>query len=88
MTKRTRSTKKHLDEPVASPEGPPIVHSSVYLPAKVHEALREVAFRERVKIHDVIMEGIQAVLHQRGYRKLRPPARSRRRTSSIRLAHG
>jgi hypothetical protein len=29
--------------------------------------LRKVAFDERVKIHDLIMEGVEAVLRRRGY---------------------
>jgi hypothetical protein len=44
-----------------------VVHSSVYLPERVYEALRETAFKERSKIHDVIMEGIGLALKRRGY---------------------
>jgi hypothetical protein len=44
-----------------------IVHSSVYLPEAVHEALRGIAFRERIKIHDIILEGIDLALRKRGY---------------------
>jgi hypothetical protein len=29
--------------------------------------LRHAAFDERVKIHDIVMEGIEAALRQRGY---------------------
>jgi hypothetical protein len=43
------------------------VHTSLYLPRAVHDALRQAAFDERVKIHDVVMEGIEAALRQRGY---------------------
>jgi hypothetical protein len=32
-----------------------------------YEALRKIAFDERLKIHDVVMEGIDAVLRRRGY---------------------
>ena len=58
----------------AKPKGrqprPGIVHSSVYLPVAIHEALREVAFRERLKIHDIILEGIEMALRRnRGRRK-------------------
>ena len=35
---------------------PDIVHSSLYLPESVYEALREIAFRERCKIHDVVLK--------------------------------
>ena len=44
-----------------------MVHSSVYLPAAVHDALREAAFHERCKIHDIIMQGIDLALRKRGY---------------------
>jgi len=44
-----------------------IVHSSLYLPEPVYEALRKIAFDERVKIHDIVLEGIDAALRRRGY---------------------
>ena len=37
---------------------PDVVHSSLYLSEPVYEALRETAFKERRKIHDLVMEGI------------------------------
>jgi hypothetical protein len=46
---------------------PSIVHSSLYLPEPVYEALRKIAFEERIKIHDVVLEGIDAILRRRGY---------------------
>jgi hypothetical protein len=46
---------------------PDIVHSSLYLPEPVYEALRETAFQERCKIHDLVMEGIGLALRKRGY---------------------
>jgi hypothetical protein len=46
---------------------PDIVHSSLYLPESVYEALREAAFRERCKIHDLVMQGIDLALRKRGY---------------------
>ena len=55
---------------LATPERrprPDIVHSSVYLPEAVYEALREAAFKERCKIHDLIMEGVGMALRKRGY---------------------
>ena len=41
--------------------------SSLYLPEPVYEVLRRIAFEERVKIHDLVMEGIDAVLRRRGH---------------------
>jgi hypothetical protein len=44
-----------------------IVHSSLYLPEPVYESLRKIAFDERIKIHDLVLEGIDAALRRRGY---------------------
>ena len=38
-------------------------------PVAIQEALREAAFRERLKIHDIILEGIEVALRNRGRRK-------------------
>lgn len=46
---------------------PEVVHTSVYLPREVHRRLREIAFTRDVKVHDVIMEGIDAALQQHGH---------------------
>jgi hypothetical protein len=46
---------------------PDVVHSSVYLPGPVYEALRQVAFKERCKIHDLVMQGVELALRKRGY---------------------
>jgi hypothetical protein len=53
-------------EPAGGPR-PDIVHSSLYLPEPVYEALRETAFHERCKIHDLVLEGIGLALRKRGY---------------------
>jgi hypothetical protein len=47
---------------------PGIVHSSLYLPEALYEALRVAAFRERCKIHDIVLEGIELALRKRGRR--------------------
>ena len=44
-----------------------IKHTSVYLPEAAYEALRQVAFDERCKIHDLLMEGVELALKKRGY---------------------
>jgi hypothetical protein len=48
-------------------ERPPVIQSSLYLPEAVYEALRKIAFDERVKIHDLVVEGLDGVLKRRGY---------------------
>jgi hypothetical protein len=52
-------------KPAGRKPRPGIVHSSLYLPVATHEALREAAFRERVKIHDIVVEGIDMALRKR-----------------------
>jgi len=37
------------------------------LPEAAYEALREVAFKERAKIHDLVLQGIELSLRKRGY---------------------
>ena len=66
----TRTTQRHAGATGAAlkqPERPSIVHSSLYLPEPVYEALRKIAFEERLKIHDIVLEGIDAALRRRGY---------------------
>jgi hypothetical protein len=70
MAKRTPPAARR---PPVTPVGPRkragIVHTSLYLPKAVHEALRVAAFKERVKIHDILLEGIELALRKRGRRK-------------------
>ena len=70
-------------QPAGAPR-PDVVHSSLYLREPVYEALRESAFTEGCKFHDLVMEGIGLALRQRCY----PPGlRSEdRQEAMIRLA--
>ena len=52
-------------EPRAKREG--IVHTSIYVPKPAYQKLREIAFTQECKVHDVIMEGIDAVLQRYGH---------------------
>lgn len=65
-----RPTPRHAGATGAVPKQtgrPSIVHTSLYLPEPVYEALRKIAFEERLKIHDVVLEGIDLALRRRGY---------------------
>jgi hypothetical protein len=69
MAKRSKSRPTPSSAP-REPGGrprPDVVHSSLYMPEPVYEALREIAFHERLKIHDVVMQGIDLALRKRGY---------------------
>jgi hypothetical protein len=65
---RTRPTVSGVPtKPASRQPRPDVVHSSLYLPEPVYEALREAAFHERCKIHNLVMEGIGLALRKRGY---------------------
>jgi hypothetical protein len=70
MARRVSSPARRPAAPVATrkaADAPANVHTSLYLPGRVHDALRKIAYDERIKIHDLVMEGIDAVLKRRGY---------------------
>jgi hypothetical protein len=70
MAKRTKMPQPPSEAPrqaAGRQPRPDIVHSSLYLPEAVYEALRETAFKERCKIHDVVLQGIDLALRKRGY---------------------
>jgi hypothetical protein len=51
----------------ARPKREGIVHTSIYVPRPVYQKLREIAFTQERKVHDIIMEGIDAVLRKYGH---------------------
>lgn len=44
-----------------------ITKTTIYVPDAMHERLREIAYVERVKMHDLIMEGLDRVMENRGH---------------------
>jgi hypothetical protein len=66
MAKRRRSPSKEGSAP-AKPAGRWTRPDIIYLPEAAYEALRQVAFDERRKIHDLLMEGVELALKKRGY---------------------
>ena len=70
MAKRRRSPASRGSAPAKATgrwSRPDIKHTSVYLPEAAYEALRQVAFDERRKIHDLLIEGVELALKKRGY---------------------
>ena len=70
MAKRRRSPASGGSAPAKPADRWPrsdIKHTSVYLPEAAYEALRQVAFDERRKIHDLLIEGVELALKKRGY---------------------
>ncbi len=45
---------------------PGIKQQTAYLPEPVYELLRSLAFEERAKMHDYLMEGLDLVFQKRG----------------------
>jgi hypothetical protein len=65
--RRTPASRRSTPaEPVGRRPRPDIVHTSVYLPEATYEALRQIAFDERCRIHDLMIEGIGLALKKRG----------------------
>ncbi len=57
-----------MPQPAASrPKREGIQQTSLYLPVEVHERLREMAYVERVKFHDLVCEAIDGLLAERGH---------------------
>ncbi len=79
----TRATPGDAGAARKPPERPSIVHSSLYLPEPVYEALRKIAFEERIKIHDVVLEGIDLALRRRGYTSIKSLTADRKRLKPI-----
>jgi len=68
-TKR-RLTKVAKGAKPAAPRAPAqdsVVHTSLYVNASAFDALREIAFNQRRRIHDVVMDGVDLVLVKHGY---------------------
>ena len=72
MPKRTKTLSPSPSgpgRPLSRKPRPGIIHTSLYLPEAVYEGLRRAAFEERVKIHDIVLEGIGLAIRKRGRRK-------------------
>ena len=65
-----RPTEVAAPSSVAVAEGlqrrPEVKQQTVYLPLPVYEQLRRLAFEERVKMHQLLMEGLDRVFRDRG----------------------
>ena len=63
--------------PTRSSRRPEVKQQTVYLPLPVYEQLRRLAFEERVKMHQLLMEGLDRVFQARGLAGLRELERPR-----------
>lgn len=65
-TPKATAAKVQADAPPPVNEGE-FFRTSLYLSRAVHEKLREIAFHEHKKVHDLFVEGLDKVLGARGY---------------------
>lgn len=49
---------------------PRVIQQTLYLPPEVHEQLRRLAFEERRKMHDYLLEGLDQVFADRGLQSI------------------
>jgi hypothetical protein len=54
------------DSPPETGNRPGVKQQTTYLPLAVHEQLRRLAFEERAKMHDYLLEGLDLVFRKRG----------------------
>ncbi len=76
MSRKRTSLDAILNEPAPTPVEPPapapqatakpFKQQTIYLPVPVYEQLRRLAFEERVKMHSLLMEGLDRVFRDRG----------------------
>ncbi len=60
-------TSPQVTSSIERGEADGMFRTSLYLSRAVHDKLREIAFHERRKVHDLFMDGIDKVLAERGY---------------------
>lgn len=64
---KTEPKKKSVNKTVGSKDAESkIIKQTVYLPPEVYEQLRLLAFEERKKMHDYLVEGLDRVFKNRG----------------------
>jgi hypothetical protein len=65
---RTTSKVVKMEAPQRTPApASDLVRSSIYLSKAAHRRLKEIGLVEDKKVHDLIMEGIDAVIAKRGH---------------------
>ena len=64
--RRRRGNRRSRRRSCALPRRPDVKQQTVYLPLPVYEQLRRLAFEERVKMHQLLMEGLDRVFRDRG----------------------
>jgi hypothetical protein len=66
---QTQAEEPHVSTAAKRPEAgnrPGFRQQTAYLPLAVHEQLRRLAFEERAKMHDYLLEGLDLVFRMRG----------------------
>lgn len=67
---KTASPIEKSQKETTAEEKKEIVKSTVYVPAAVYDQWRELAFTERKKMHDYLIEGLNRVFKDRGLKPI------------------
>jgi hypothetical protein len=61
---------EQVPKKTVTPGKPRIIKQTLYLPEVVHEQLRILAFHEKVKQHDLLIEGLNMMFKSRGAKSI------------------
>ena len=56
--------------PITGGKRPAVRQQTVYLPIPVYEQLRRLAFEERAKMHDFLIQGLDLVFKEKGLKSV------------------
>ena len=66
LDRKVKDESAAVDRKAVVSEGKDIAKTTVYVPRAVFEQWRELAFTERKKMHDYLVEGLERVFQDRG----------------------
>jgi hypothetical protein len=66
IVKQPEDKERYVNEARTSSKRPTVKQQTAYLPLVVYEQLRILAFEERRKMHDYLLEGLDLVFKERG----------------------
>jgi hypothetical protein len=70
LTPRSSAADASSREVLTARKRPTVRQQTVYLPVPVYEQLRRLAFEERAKMHDFLMQGLDLVFKTKGLKSI------------------
>ena len=68
--RRSKASSSVAEPEVSDGDKAQIVRQTAYLPEPVYDQLRTLAFEERCKMHDYLLEGLDLVFKKRGLKSI------------------